>query len=94
VAIVTECGAFGDNGTLDFAKTEFDFEIDQISNHPGVYTLVFYVAFKVLRVFVCKQLIDFKLIIQSHLPCTFSFGIRDYSSYHIVCLSCVCKFAS
>ncbi|XP_067951124.1 hexokinase-4-like isoform X2 [Watersipora subatra] len=33
-----EWGAFGDNGVLDFFKTEYDFEIDRQSNHKGSFT--------------------------------------------------------
>ena len=35
VLINTEWGAFGDNGVLDFARTEYDREIDQHSINPG-----------------------------------------------------------
>ncbi|XP_052242802.1 hexokinase type 2-like isoform X3 [Dreissena polymorpha] len=38
VVINCEFGAFGDNGCLDFMKTEFDKELDTHSNHPGSYT--------------------------------------------------------
>ena len=33
-----ESGAFGDNGSLDFMKTEYDFVIDKHSNHVGSFT--------------------------------------------------------
>jgi len=36
VVIDTEWGAFGDNGCLDFVRTEFDREIDRQSLHPGM----------------------------------------------------------
>ncbi|XP_052810741.1 hexokinase type 2-like [Mya arenaria] len=38
VVINCEFGALGDNGCLDFMKTEFDRELDRHSNHPGSYT--------------------------------------------------------
>ncbi|XP_014663382.1 PREDICTED: hexokinase-1-like [Priapulus caudatus] len=38
VLIDTEMGAFGDNGVLDFFKTEYDFEVDQVSNHVHSFT--------------------------------------------------------
>lgn len=38
VVIDIEWGAFGDNGSLDFMKTEFDREIDRHSNHIGSFT--------------------------------------------------------
>ncbi|XP_060577895.1 hexokinase type 2-like [Ruditapes philippinarum] len=38
VVINCEFGAFGDNGCLDFMKTEFDHELDKYSNHPSSYT--------------------------------------------------------
>ncbi|KAL4232598.1 hypothetical protein ACF0H5_007288 [Mactra antiquata] len=38
VVINCEFGAFGDNGCLDFMKTEFDHELDVHSNHPHSYT--------------------------------------------------------
>jgi hexokinase len=33
--INTEWGAFGDDGTLDFVRTEFDREVDANSINPG-----------------------------------------------------------
>lgn len=38
VVINCEFGALGDNGCLNFLKTEFDHELDQYSNHPRSYT--------------------------------------------------------
>ncbi len=38
VAINTEWGALGDNGTLDFIRTEFDNELDNCSHHPHSFT--------------------------------------------------------
>lgn len=38
VVIDTECGAFGDNGSLDFFKSEEDFLLDKHSNHIGSFT--------------------------------------------------------
>ncbi|XP_074656699.1 hexokinase type 2-like isoform X2 [Tubulanus polymorphus] len=38
VIINTEWGAFGDNGSLDFLKTEVDRCIDKNSPHPGINT--------------------------------------------------------
>lgn len=35
VLINTEWGAFGDNGQLDFIRTEYDREIDEFSINPG-----------------------------------------------------------
>lgn len=35
VLINTEWGAFGDNGMLDFVRTEYDREIDHFSINPG-----------------------------------------------------------
>jgi hexokinase len=35
VIVNTEWGAFGDNGALDFVKTEYDIEIDGHSINPG-----------------------------------------------------------
>ena len=32
----TEWGAFGDNGILDFLRTEIDHEVDQHSLNPGL----------------------------------------------------------
>ena len=38
VVIDIEWGAFGDNGSLDFTKTEFDPIIDKHSNHLNSFT--------------------------------------------------------
>lgn len=38
VLVNCEWGAFGDNGCLDFMKTEYDKDMDQHSNHAGSYT--------------------------------------------------------
>ncbi|RWS02215.1 hexokinase-1-like isoform X1 [Dinothrombium tinctorium] len=38
VLIDIECGAFGDDGCIDFIKTEEDFEIDKESLFPGSFT--------------------------------------------------------
>jgi len=38
VIINTECGFIGDNGSMNFAKTKFDFEIDEESLFPHNYT--------------------------------------------------------
>ena len=35
VIINTEWGAFGDNGCLDFLRTEYDRELDTFSINPG-----------------------------------------------------------
>lgn len=35
VLINTEWGAFGDNGALDFVRTQYDREIDEHSINPG-----------------------------------------------------------
>lgn len=35
VLINTEWGAFGDNGALDFIRTQYDREIDEHSINPG-----------------------------------------------------------
>lgn len=35
VLINTEWGAFGDNGALDFVRTEYDREIDHFSINKG-----------------------------------------------------------
>lgn len=35
VLINTEWGAFGDNGALDFVRTEYDREIDEFSINKG-----------------------------------------------------------
>lgn len=35
VLINTEWGAFGDNGALDFIRTQYDREIDEYSINPG-----------------------------------------------------------
>lgn len=35
VLINTEWGAFGDNGALDFVRTEYDREVDSSSINPG-----------------------------------------------------------
>lgn len=35
VLVNTEWGAFGDNGCLDFVRTEYDREIDSLSINPG-----------------------------------------------------------
>jgi Hexokinase len=40
VVIDIEWGAFGDNGVLDFIKTEFDKEVDKNSLLVGSFTLV------------------------------------------------------
>ena len=45
VVIDIEWGAFGDNGSLDFSKSEFDSIIDQHSNHKGSFTFVSVVVF-------------------------------------------------
>lgn len=36
----TEWGAFGDNGSLDFLKTQLDLDIDRRSNHVHSFTCV------------------------------------------------------
>lgn len=38
VIINTECGFLGDNGSMNFAKTKFDLEIDEESLFPHEYT--------------------------------------------------------
>ncbi|XP_060079670.1 hexokinase-1-like [Ylistrum balloti] len=38
ILVNCEWGAFGDNGCLDFFKTDFDKELDQNSNHVNSYT--------------------------------------------------------
>lgn len=38
VLINLECGGFGDNGCIDFAKTSFDKEVDQDSLFPGSFS--------------------------------------------------------
>lgn len=38
VLINTEWGAFGDNGALDFIRTEYDREIDEFSINKGRQT--------------------------------------------------------
>lgn len=38
VLINLECGAFGDNGCVDFLKTDIDKEIDKESLFPGSFT--------------------------------------------------------
>lgn len=38
VVINCEFGGFGDNGCLDFLKTEIDREVDKYSNHPTSFT--------------------------------------------------------
>jgi hexokinase len=38
VIIDMECGAFGDNGVIDFVRTEFDKELDQESLFPNSFT--------------------------------------------------------
>jgi len=38
VIIDMECGAFGDNGVIDFAKTQFDKDLDQESLFPNSFT--------------------------------------------------------
>jgi len=35
MVVNTEWGAFGDDGCLDFIKTEYDQEIDKTSLNPG-----------------------------------------------------------
>lgn len=35
VLINTEWGAFGDNGALDFVRTEYDRDVDKYSINPG-----------------------------------------------------------
>lgn len=35
ILINTEWGAFGDNGNLDFVRTEYDREVDTSSINPG-----------------------------------------------------------
>jgi hexokinase len=40
VIINTECGLLGDNGSMNFAKTEFDLDIDRESLFPFNYGLV------------------------------------------------------
>lgn len=43
VLINTEWGAFGDNGALDFVRTQYDREIDENSINPGkqLYVILF-----------------------------------------------------
>ena len=48
VCIDIEWGAFGDKGTLDFLRTEFDIELDQRSLLPGAYTFEKYIGGKYL----------------------------------------------
>lgn len=38
VCIDIEWGAFGDKGSLDYIRTEFDDELDKCSLLPGAYT--------------------------------------------------------
>ncbi|XP_060079672.1 hexokinase-1-like [Ylistrum balloti] len=38
IVVNTEWGAFGDNGCLDFFKTDFDKEVDRTSNHVNSFT--------------------------------------------------------
>ena len=38
VIINMEWGAFGDNGCVDFLKTELDHKVEKQSNHVGSYT--------------------------------------------------------
>uniref|UniRef100_T1J8Y0 Phosphotransferase n=1 Tax=Strigamia maritima TaxID=126957 RepID=T1J8Y0_STRMM len=44
VVIDTECGAFGDNGALDFIKTEFDDFIDRTSLNPNKFVFEKYTS--------------------------------------------------
>jgi hexokinase len=43
-----ELGAFGDNGCIDFLKSQFDFDLDAQSLFPGVFTYEKYFAGKYL----------------------------------------------
>lgn len=38
IIINMECGAFGDNGVIDFAKSKFDKAIDEESLFPNSFT--------------------------------------------------------
>jgi hexokinase len=50
VIIDPEFGAFGDNGCVDFLKTEFDRDLDKASLLPGkIYTIVYLYAYFLLR---------------------------------------------
>ncbi|XP_013391804.1 hexokinase-1-like [Lingula anatina] len=44
VVIDIEWGAFGDNGCIDFIKTDYDREVDKYSNHVGSFTFEKYFA--------------------------------------------------
>jgi hexokinase len=40
IIIDTECGAFGDNGVIDFIKTKFDEQVDSNSLFKNSFTYV------------------------------------------------------
>lgn len=46
VIVDPEFGAFGDNGCIDFVKSEFDIELDRASLLPGKYTYEKYIGGK------------------------------------------------
>ena len=48
VLVNTEWGAFGDNGALDFIRTEYDREIDEFSINKGKQMYVLNTLFLLL----------------------------------------------
>jgi hexokinase len=71
VIIDLESGAFGDNGVLDFVKTEFDTQVDNNSLLVGSFTFEKYIAGKYLgelvRVIIVR-LHQEKLLFTGELP--------------------------
>ena len=69
VIIDAEFGAFGDNGCIDFLKTDFDREIDRVSLLPGSFTYEKYFAGKYMGDLVRLVLLELHskgLLLQGH----------------------------
>ncbi|XP_055387216.1 hexokinase-1-like [Condylostylus longicornis] len=71
VVVVSEWGGFGDNGVIDFCKTEFDIEVDQNSLNCHNYTFEKYISGKYIgetcRVII-KKLQEKKLLFANANP--------------------------
>ncbi|XP_052122312.1 hexokinase-2 [Frankliniella occidentalis] len=57
VIVDIEWGAFGDNGSLDFIRTEFDDSVDEVSVIPGSFTFEKYIGGKYLGELVRRALV-------------------------------------
>lgn len=57
IIVDIEWGAFGDNGSLDFIRTEFDDQVDEVSVIPGSFTFEKYIGGKYLGELVRRVLV-------------------------------------